>query len=556
VEEGEPLSKDSLIKGTIIMAGAAFIARFLGLVQKVPLQHILGDEGMASYGIAYNVYSMLLVVATAGIPSALSKLVSERYATRRTLEAHRIYGAAALFAAVAGVLSAALLFALAPAYASGVAEDPDAVGAIRAIAPALLVFPLIAVMRGYFQGRQNMMAGGLSQIAEQILRVATAVGLAYALMRLGYGQATVAAGASFGAVTGAAAALAVMLRFQRARMREDRRTGLLPPHGQVSAVRKRALPSYRSCYRLLLKLSIPITIISLTVSMVYFIDISTVIGLLDDRVGYSEAKAQLGILTGKAQSLAGIPPILAIALGTSAVPVISAAFARGERAVVANQTSLALRLSLVTGFPAVLVLTVAAEAVIGFLFSDAVGWEIAAMLTATTIFQIVMMTSASVLMGLGQTVAPMLYVAVGLAVKLIGNLTLGRAFGMAGILTATWLCLLLIMALNLLRLRRLVDYRILGDRWPGFLLTAAVTTAAGIGLVALFDLPLFPGGRLGYLLEAATVGGALALLYALCLFRFRVVSEEDVRRLPAPLQKALGPFRRRFLRVGRAERQE
>ena len=79
------MRKDTLLKGTIILAAAAFIARFLGLLQKVPLQHILGDEGLATYGIAYSVYGMLLIVATMGIPSALSKLVSERYVYLFTL---------------------------------------------------------------------------------------------------------------------------------------------------------------------------------------------------------------------------------------------------------------------------------------------------------------------------------------------------------------------------------------------------------------------------------------------------------------------------------------
>jgi stage V sporulation protein B len=72
------VSKDSLIKGTVILAVAALVARVLGIVQRVPLQHMLHDDGMATFGVAYNIYSMMLIVATAGIPSAISKLISER----------------------------------------------------------------------------------------------------------------------------------------------------------------------------------------------------------------------------------------------------------------------------------------------------------------------------------------------------------------------------------------------------------------------------------------------------------------------------------------------
>ena len=539
------MAKDSLIKGTVILAAAALVARFLGLIQKVPLQHILGDDGLATYGIAYSVYSMLLIVATAGIPSALSKLVSERYAIGSFGDAQRIYRAAVWFAVVTGVTSSLLLFVFAPAYANGIAKDPHSSLAIRAIAPALLIFPLIAIMRGYFQGRQVMKAGALSQIFEQIVRVTTAVGIACILMLHGQPKETIAAGASFGAVTGAVAALIVMLVYQRSKNREDIREGLTP---QAAGAAGASPLGYKQIYRMLLLLSIPISIISLAVPMVYFIDNSTVIGLLEGRIGAAEAKEQLGILTGKAQSLAGIPPILAIALSTSVVPVVSSAYARQDDAEVADKSSLALRIAVITGLPVVIALSVAAESVIGFLFRDAVGWEIASMLTATTMFQIVMMTSSSILMGLGQTMVPMLYVVAGIAVKLAGNMLLGPVFGMPGILMSTLICFALIMGLNLCRLRRMVPYRILGSRWPGVLLTGAVLTGTGIGLVLLFDHLSWISrpGRIGYLIEAGVIGSVILLLYPVCLFLFRAVLAEDVERFPRPLRKVLAPFQRRF----------
>lgn len=534
------MSKDSLIRGTIILAAAAFIARFLGLVQKVPLQHILGDYGLATYGIAYSVYGMLLIVATAGIPSALSKMISERYATEQFEDAQRIYRAAVWFALAGGIVFTVLLYVSAPFYAEHVAKDPEAELAIRAIAPALLIFPLIAIMRGYFQGRQVMKAGGLSQIFEQIVRVSTAVCIAYAFLWWGYSDRTIAAGASFGAVTGAIAAFLVMLYFQRKKQRADRLEGLVA-HSEADDDKRLR---YRDIYRLMLKLSIPISIISLTVPMIYFIDNSTVIDLLDDRLGLAQAKEQLGILTGKAQSLAGIPPILAIALSMSVVPVISAAFARKDTAELIDKASLALRISVISGMPVVIVLCVASEAIIGFLFTDAVGWDVSRILTATTIFQIVMMTSAAILMGLGQTSIPMLYVLVGITVKLAGNFLLAPSYGMLGILASTMLCFIVIMVMNLLRLRKTVNYRVLGKRWPGFLLTAILVSGVGSGLVYLFDGPLKIEGRLGYGVEASVIGLVLMLLYPLCLLLFNAVTRDDVSRFPGPLRKALRPFQR------------
>jgi len=215
------LTKDSLIKGTIILALAALTARFLGVIQRVPLKHLLEDSGMATYGIAYNLYFALLVIATAGIPSALSKLISEKTALGQYAEAKRIYAAAVWFAVAIGIIATLTIWFSAEFYATRISRDPDAVLAIRALAPALLLFPLIAIMRGYFLGRQMMLAGGLSQIFEQILRVVTAVGLAYLILRWGYSKEWAIAGASFGGVTGSVAAFAVMLYFWQKLKKRD-----------------------------------------------------------------------------------------------------------------------------------------------------------------------------------------------------------------------------------------------------------------------------------------------------------------------------------------------
>src|SRR5690606_36202744 len=108
------LKKDSLLKGTLILALAALIARALGLFQKIPLTYILNQEGQYAFANANNVYLTLLVIATAGFPSAISKMVSERIEVGNYEEAKRIYKASLWFGAVSGCLLAAMLYFLAP----------------------------------------------------------------------------------------------------------------------------------------------------------------------------------------------------------------------------------------------------------------------------------------------------------------------------------------------------------------------------------------------------------------------------------------------------------
>ncbi|MEB3100489.1 putative polysaccharide biosynthesis protein [Ferviditalea candida] len=548
------IKKDSLIKGTIILTLAAFVARFLGVVQRIPLKHLLDDTGMATYAIAYNIYFALLIVATAGFPSALSKLISERYAIGEYAQAARIFRAAVWFALTAGFVSTVLLYAAAPYYALRISEDPDAVLAIRALAPALLLFPLIAIMRGYFQGRQMMTANGMSQIVEQILRVLTAVGLALLLLLLGYGHVRAVAGASFGGVMGSIGAFAVMFLYWRKLRKEDEREGKLAPsakHADGSAVPASlatAEPSgpaashqgmgMRQIYWTILKISIPISLISLAVPLINFIDSSTVIPLLKQQLGDEGAKAALGILAGRAQSLAGIPIILAIALSQSVVPVISSAFARGDLREVGAKASQALRISVLSGLPVVLALVAGARPVNGLLFADTNGTGIIAMLTAASMFQILMMTSAAIMMGLGQMRAPTVHVFAGIALKLAGSFALAPYWGIYGILAATTASFMLTMLLNLAVLRRTVDYVVLGRRWTGMLLAAAVMLLAGFGLDRIGEQYLHPSvSAVNFLLQSALVGIPVLLSYPLLLMLFKVVTEEDFSSMPAIVRK-------------------
>lgn len=530
--------KETFIKGTLILAAAALIARVLGLVQRVPLEHILGDIGNASFTISNTVYLMLLTVATAGIPSTLSKMVSERYALGRAGEAQQIYRAALIFAAVAGVVMSALLWFAAPYYATYVSKVPEAVSAIRALAPALLLFPAIAMMRGYFQGRGNMTAGGISQIVEQFARVGTAIIVAYVMLQWNYDDRTIAAGASFGGVLGSIGAFAVMLYFTLKLRRSDRAA-------QLDVVRAEQLPM-RGIYSDIFKLSIPIVLSSLAVPAINFIDSSLVVPLLSGRIGLEEATGVLAILGAKAQSIAGIPPILAIALSQSLVPVISAAFARKDEAHLQNQITLAMRISILTGMPIVIALCAAAYSVNGLLFSTLDGTPIITLLTFGTIFQITMMTTNSILLGVGKPRITMISVAAGIIVKFVASLILAPMFGIYGIIIGTALCFLVITYLNLRVLRKIVTFSIMGDRWIGFVVTVLLAAGVGFGANSAGNwiFGLFLPARVSFLMTCLVVGVLVVAVYLVMLVILRVLRRDELGSYPRILQKVLRPLMR------------
>jgi len=533
------LSKDSLVKGTIILALAAFVARALGAVQRIPLVHLLDNAGMATFSNAFNIYSMLLVAATAGLPSAVSKLVSERTALGQYEEARLIYRAAVRFALAAGAVMTVLFYIVAPYY-EALSDVPAGALAIRALAPALLMFPLIAVMRGYFQGRQRMAPNGLSQIVEQIVRLVAAIGLAYLLLQLGWGRDWAVAGASFGGVAGGVGALLVMLYYGLKLRREDRKNGFVgnrtAPKGPMG---------FADIIGRLFKLSVPILLFSLAVPLIYAIDTTITVGLLQPDLTHEEAVDALGVLGGRAQSLAGIPIILAIALSQSAVPVISSAHATKDTRTVNTQASKALYISVLTGLPIVLAICAASRPLNIFLFGDDTGTGTIAALTAIAIFQIVMQTSGAILMGIGQFRPLIVHVGIGIVVKLVCSFLLAPHLGIYGIIAATGLCFLVMTQLNLIILRKHVDYTILGRKWIGLVITTGFAYAVGFGIERFahaYVQPFHP--RLNAMLDAIIVGIAVVALYGLLLILTRAVTGDDLARLPAPLQKAM----RRFVR--------
>jgi stage V sporulation protein B len=546
------MSKDSLVKGTLILALAALVARVLGVVQRIPLVYLIGDTGMATFGIAFNIYTPLLTIATAGIPSALSKLVAEKMELGQYAEANRIYRAAIQFAIAAGAVMTVLLIVLAPYYADHVAKDPDATMAIRALAPALLLFPVIAMMRGYFQGRQMMMPNGMSQIIEQIARLITGVGLAYLLLKIDWGHVWAVAGASFGGVMGSVGAVGVLIWYMLRLRKADEREGIAEAAKKNRAAAEAT--SYKRIYATIFRVSVPIVLFSMTVPLIYFVDSSTVISLLEGQMGNGSAKELLGILTGRAQSLAGIPIILAIALSQSIVPIVSSAYARKDMEQVRIQSTKALQISVITGLPVVLAIAIAARPINTVLFPmdqfkyllNENGNGIIAFLTVTALFQIVMQTSGSILMGLGAMRPLIINVFIGLAFKLAGSFILAQWFGIYGVMSATALCFVVMMALNLRVLRKHVDYVMFPARkWLGLAVTTAVITGLCVPLEWLaHDMVTWFPQKLNALINAALVGGAAVLLYPLLLMATKVYTKQDTADLPAPVRKLLAKLGR------------
>ncbi|MBW7455620.1 polysaccharide biosynthesis C-terminal domain-containing protein, partial [Paenibacillus sepulcri] len=304
--------------------------------------------------------------------------------------------------------------------------------------------------------------------------------------------------------------------------------------------------SYRSIYKELFSISVPIVIAAMTVQFIYNFDILLFSRLTDafyasDDVGKLASK-WLGF---RAQGIAGIPPILAIALSSSIIPVISSAYSIRNMNEVQRQTSLVMRIVVFTGVPAALMLTIASISVTGFLFDGTGGSGLVAALTAGTIFQITMMTSNSVLFGLGKPRLPMRHTLIGLALKVVASLLLAPLMGAYGLILSSTLCFVVIAYLNLRAIRKDVPLKVLGSSWTGYSITIVLSAAAGwlVDFGGRHLLDALPA-KLMYLISAGAAGVVSLGLYVVLLVLLRVVTAEDVRQFPGPLRKLLNPLMR------------
>jgi O-antigen/teichoic acid export membrane protein len=541
------LKKDSLIKGTLILAAAALVARFLGLFQRIPLDYMLGEAGQGAFNLANSWYLLLLTVATGGIPITISKMISQRYALGKPEEAKQIYKAALLFGAISGLVLATGMFAFAPLIAK-FAKVPSSVMALQAIAPALLLFPAIAMTRGYFQGRQIMSAGGISQIVEQILRIIGGIGLALIILGLGYGDDWGAAAIAFGSVFGSIGAFAVMLWFARKLKRQDaaERSAPMQTHRKQRASTGKPVP-FRTIYREIFTMSIPAVVTAMTVQFLYLFDLA----VFKRIANYSASTMEIvyANYSTKAMALAGIPPILAIALGASIIPVISSAYSLKNMGEVQRQSSLVMRIVCFTGVPVALLMTVAAYSITGLLFKNTGGSGAVALLTIGTIFQITMMTTNSILYGMDKPRLPMLHTFIGFGMKVLLTFALAPWLGVYGFIISSSVCFIAITLLNFRTINREVKLNVLGRRWIPYMLAIIIPAGAGWGMEnAVLAWTESWAPKLSYFAASCCTGLVVGGLYMLLLAALKVISPDDIRSFPGPIRKVFGMLLKPFYR--------
>lgn len=536
----------SFVKGAAILGAAAFISKLLGVFYRIPYQNMTGDEGLYIYQQVYPLYSTLLVLATAGFPIAVSKLVSERLALGDTYGAKRVFRLSSTVLTATGVFFFCVLFFGAETIAAWMGNPEMLTLPIKSVSFALLIVPTMSVMRGYFQGHQNMVPTAVSQVTEQFVRVFTIIVAAYWVMSRGMDLVYAGAGAVFGAVTGALAAFVTLLFYWRRNQNMQRELAATATVDRAAYERE----SNATVVKRILYYAIPICFGSLVLPLLGLVDSFTVANLLERIQGLNslEAAALKGVYD-RGQPLIQFSAFFATALSLAIVPAVSEALAKGQHALVALRAEIALRITFLFGLPASVGLAVIAEPTNILLYENGRGSLALAVLAFTTVFSTLGVTSSGILQGLGLVLLPARNLFVGVLVKLLFNLVLIGPLGIVGAAIATVAAYTVSTALNLWAIGRQIKPNIC---WREFLLKpmlAAILMAASVFAVMAgvrFALEGALGSlRLAMLVTVITSVATGVVAYTLILFRSGAISREDLQSVPR-LNRKLSPWLEKF----------
>ncbi len=500
-------TQKSILSGMTILSVVGLICKIVGALYRIPLAWLIGDEGMGTYQLVFPTYNMLLTISSAGLPVAISRMVSFTLAKDDPRNARRIFRAALSLLTALGLIAMLLMIVMSPTLARRSGDVSTQPGFV-AIAPALLLVCMMSALRGFMQGQQNMVPTAISQLIEQVGKVFVALPLAWFGMRVSVAYA--AAGVLLGTSIAEGVALLYMFVVYR---RKKAGFDALAQNPEEKPLGMRAL------YRRLLSLSIPITLGACIVPIASFIDSGLLLNrLVDAGIERGTALGLYGRYSGYVLTLINVPTALAVAIAMSLVPSISNAMARGDGKAMRRQSALGLRLSFVVGLPCSIGMSLLSAQLLSLIyhFDTAESLRVTAQLLSMSSMTIVLFTvvqsTSGILQGLRKQRIPMYTLMVGVAVKVLLNYTLigMPEINIYGAPIASIACYTLSMLPNLWYVRKYTGMKL---DLVSIVLKPALATAL-MALVLGLCIRWLPSGRL-WTLVLVVIGVAAYAGFAL-----------------------------------------
>lgn len=531
-------SKDNFIMQAGILAAAGIISRIIGLLYRSPLQRVIGDLGMGYYSSAYNYYTIILLISSYSIPSAISKVIAQKLAVREYRNAHRIFKCALWYVLAVGGVASLFLF-----FGAGLFVAPEAVPVLRTFAPTVFVYGILGVLRGYFQAHKSMAQTSVSQVLEQVANAIVSIGAACLLILFAYhtlevpedvaGQVERATKGAVGSALGTGAGVLVALLFMAGIYKLNK--------GMIDRRVRRDIYGDVDSYGSILKM-ITLVVTPFILSTAIY-NLSSVVNnaiytkfLLERRaMDTVTIHSRWGIFSTQALTISNIPIAFASAMAAAMIPTVAQHAAAGDLRGAREKTGLAVKTTMIISIPCAVGIFTLARPITALLFyngreAEDLATGLLMALAVSVIFYALSTLNSQILQGLGQLNAPIINAAIALVLQTVSAMLLLTFTGLDlyAIVVANVLYSVTMAILNQAAVRRASGYRQEYLRTFGIPLVASALMGGAAravyeGLLLLTDSPGFS------VIPAITLG---ACVYFVFLILFRGVSETELRSFP------------------------
>jgi len=443
-------SGEKFIKQASILIVASLASRVMGFLYRMPLGAIIGDYGNGIYGIGFHIYSFFIILSSAGLPVAISKMVSARTIEKKYREAHLVFKVSLMAAGVLGLICCFIMIIGARFFANKM-NSPDSYLTLITLAPTVFVIAIVSCFRGFFQGLSNTLPTAISQLIEQIINAVLSVVLAKIILDKTADVAMAAAGATAATGIGAVGALItiVVIYFSirdnfLLKVLQDRKK---IPYGKNTELVKE-----------LFSLAIPVIIGAAVYSITNFIDTVTVTGILiASGKTVTEAGIAFGLLSGKYNTLVQLPTSISAALSTASIPAITSSHVKKDKKSTEKQINMAMRMSMIISMPAAVGIGVLGDPIIRLLFpSFPDGGRLLTIGALSIIFLALTQISTGMLQGIGKVRIPVLAAVAGAIAKIPVNMILIAipTIEEAGAVIGTTVCYIVASCVNIFFLKK------------------------------------------------------------------------------------------------------
>lgn len=528
--KGKKLKKtaNSFMKNVAILIFSQLLIKVLGLIYKLVITNVpgFGDTGLGYYSAGYQIYALLLTLSSIGIPSVISKLVSERIAIGDTKGAQRIFSIAFKFFTTLGfVLSFALFFG-ADFIATNILNVPDVAHVMKVLSPAIVFVAMSAVYRGYFSGQQNMKPTSVSQTLEQFLNCLLSITFVYACV--GKDTYIMAAAGNLSTTCAIVITFVYLLMYYKHNRLNTKGSMPSPERGK----------SNKELLKTILGISIPITVSSLISVISGVIDTATVSNCI--QIAYEApdmtkealealAMESTGILS-KVDTLVSFPLAINLAFSTALVPAVSEALAIKDKKTASRRLSFSFFASLIIILPCSLGFIALADPILKMLYPTASnGAGVFMIASVSMILTALSQTMTGGLYGVNQSKIPAIAAGLGAAIKFILNMILIRNpnIGIYGASISSFVYAIIVFFISYKVMNRCVNMHIKFRKH----ILKPVLSAIGMGLIVLGAHKLFNmalGNTISTIL-AILVG---ALSYCILILFTKTLTKEDILMIP------------------------